>query len=395
MALGGVFLIAGVAGQRWELVSLLLPLAALMLLYVVLWRPSDLSLTASWDLGAERILAGDVVEGVLTITYEGRGGRLGAVEVTLPASVERMEGESKFPITLEARGEVQVKYRLRFPRRGLHLLGPIKVHTMDLAGLTSKTFQADATAEVRVLPRVFEIERSMPPLSWLRMPSGSNNSKLLGSGSEFYNLRDYVAGDSLKMVNWKATARSESLIVSQFMTQRSCDVVIAIDTRGMKDADLLDSGIDMAASVCAHFLRQRDRVGLAVFGDYSKLVPLGYGRRQLYRSLEVLTDVPTGREHPGLKIAEMLDRTFPRDSLIVFITSLEDGAVDGIAQSLAWRGRDLIVVAPHIVPEMDDLSGRMNDVRRRDHAHRLRRLCQVEEWDSGSPAKWCLSRGAR
>jgi uncharacterized protein (DUF58 family) len=346
-------------------------------------------------LGAERILAGDVVEGVLTISYAGRGGRLGAVKVTLPAGVDRLEGESTFPIVLEPKGEVQVKYRFLFQRRGLYELGPIVVQTMDLAGLTSKTFHADARVEVRVLPRVFEIDRSMPPIPWTRMPSGNNNSKLLGSGSEFFNLRDYVAGDSLKMVNWKATARSDSLIVSQFMTQRSCDLVIALDTRGMKSATLLDSGVEMTASVCAHFLRQRDRVGLAVFGDYSKFVPLGYGRRQLYRTLEMLTDVPTDQERPRLRIAEMLDRTYPRDSLIVLITSLEGDEVDRTAQKLAWQGRDLIIVAPYIVPEKNDLSGRMDDVRRRDHAHRLRSLCQVEEWDGGSPTAWGMSRGGR
>lgn len=196
LALGGLFLIVGIAGQRWELVSLLLPFTSIVLLYALLWRPADLVMSATWDIKTERAFAGDTIESVLTLRYQGKGGRIGVVDVTLPHSVEVVEGDAKFPLLLGPHGELQVTYKLRFPRRGVYTLGPIKGTTMDLAGMTSTVCEARSAAEVRVSPRVFEIDRHPPKTSKLHTAAGNINSKLLGPGIDFFNLRCYVPGDS-------------------------------------------------------------------------------------------------------------------------------------------------------------------------------------------------------
>ena len=395
VALAGTLLVTGMAVQSWELVSLLLPLSAVLMVYIVMDRPSELDLTASWELGADRILASDEVDCVLTIGYRGRGQGLGAVKVLLPEGVEVREGETTFPLRFGPGGEVKVRYRLRFAHRGNYQLGPVKVTMMGLAGITSSEHDGISTMEVRVLPRVFKLDSTGSSSSKWRLASGNIDSRLLGPGIEFFNLREYVPGDSLRMINWKATARADAITVNDFMTQRSCDIIIALDHSSMKDEAVLDISVDMAASLCGHFLQQRNRVGLAVFGDCSRVLPMGYGRRQLQLCLEILADAAVPREHPPLRIAESVGRFFPRDSAVVMVTGLGDARAVGTAQKLIWQGRELVVVAPFAAPVRSDFEERREEVRRQDRAFQLRQLCPVEEWNAFEPEAWSLPRRAR
>jgi uncharacterized protein (DUF58 family) len=163
----------------------------------------------------------------------------------------------------------------------------------------------------------------------------------------------------------------------------------------MANSKLIDAAVDIAATLTSHFVEQRDRVGLAIFADHFSKVPLGYGSRQFYRCLEALTDVRQCKEHVPLRIAELLDRLFPHNPLIILIADLKDQSMVEVAEDLIWRGKELLVISPFLQPDIEDTKGRMEELRRQDRAWLLSKICQVEEWDGAAPATWVSARGGR
>jgi hypothetical protein len=118
-------------------------------------------------------------------------------------------------------------YRLPSARRGVIRVGPMKVRRRDVLGLASRTAVLPGQAELLVLPR------HIP----LRFALGTSSGRLGDhlrlrahgqSGSEFHSLRQYVPGDDLRRISWKASARSTELVVKETALEgvRRCTVVL-------------------------------------------------------------------------------------------------------------------------------------------------------------------------
>lgn len=150
-------------------------------------------------------------------------------------------------------------YRLPATRRGTVTFGPLVVERRDPFGLSTQRRVMPGTHEVIVLPAHFA----------LALPTGAGGSGPLGqhlrmrslgrSGTEFHSLRDYVEGDDLRQINWRASARSETLKVRQVEPDglRRCSVTL--DTSADEySAD----GFERAVSAAASAIASADRAGL-------------------------------------------------------------------------------------------------------------------------------------
>ena len=117
--------------------------------------------------------------------------------------------------------------------------------------------------------------------------TGAVNIRNPGEGSNFYNLREYVAGDSMKKVNWKATARSGGKLMVNELRDAVSDIILLVDSRAVAETgpvsrDSLVYSTRAAASLSQYFLSRRDSVGVVVYGDEIVSVDRDTGKKQLY-----------------------------------------------------------------------------------------------------------------
>ncbi|MFB6281037.1 MAG: DUF58 domain-containing protein, partial [Haloferacaceae archaeon] len=130
-------------------------------------------------------------------------------------------------------GAEPVRYRVRRRRRGRHAVGPAAVYTTDVLGLVETRRDAGGRDRLLVYPRV----RTLPAAT-LGLLRGTVLDGRAGDRDEFAGLREYVRGDSPRDVNWKASAKRDDLVVTEFAGARPEDAVTlaAGGARGRGDA---------------------------------------------------------------------------------------------------------------------------------------------------------------
>lgn len=142
-------------------------------------------------------------------------------------------------------------YDLQYRKRGEHTLGPTTIRVRDVLGLFERTVRVDTEASVVVYPEVYTLG------------SGSDLSQLLAETlnaerEEFDSLREYAPGDSLRDVDWKATAkRPEDLMVTEF-SGRESDGAVTIA------ASTTETTVDQAAAAAASIAVALRRAGVDV-----------------------------------------------------------------------------------------------------------------------------------
>ncbi|GHJ10028.1 lipoprotein [Micromonospora humidisoli] len=210
---------------------------------------------------------------------------------------------------------------------------------------------------LRVLPR-FDSRRHLPEkLSRLRVIDGTQVTRGRGQGTEFDTLREYVVGDDVRSIDWRASARRSDVLVRTWRPERDRRLVCVLDTGRTSavrvgDVPRLDAAIDAALLLTALAARAGDRVDLLAADATIRATVTGTGRRDLlHRLVDALAPV-----HPALVetdfdliVAEIL-RRHRRRSLVVLLTELEPGALaEGllpVLPRLAARHR-VVVAAVH------------------------------------------------
>jgi uncharacterized protein (DUF58 family) len=401
------FLLVGLIALRWELVSLVIPMAMIMYLAFLLHRPPLMDVRLTRTLDSDRVQEGDVVE--VTLTLENRGEGLDYIEVfdSLPPGAAVMEGRERFPLSLEKGHSATLRYKLRFDRRGSFSFGELTVRWSDPTQMVVREQRIYAEGRIVVLPRIQDLRRCDLEPATLKNQSGSISSSSIGPGSEFYCLREYVLGDELRKVNWKATGKRDRMIVNDYESERSGDVVILVDARtsisdqGVRQR-MVDLEVDAAASLASYFLKHRDRVGVLVLGDTMEVVPLGYGKRHFYRAMDRLLVTQPGSVRQANFLASVMERYFPTSSLIVAITPMEDRRLVSSLVGMGGKGHDVFVLSLDTFPleqaqtrdaTAKEVAELMHRLRRKDLLAELGRYCRAVDWDPRVPLFKYLMEG--
>lgn len=154
---------------------------------------------------------------------------------------------------------VTLRYPVSSRQRGLFVLGPATLSFSDPLGLFRRTSRHARRDEILIRP---ELHRVSDPISVLTGPSQDQSVKRLrpaSDGHEFFALRPYSVGDDLRRVHWRASARSDDLVVRQTEADTSADVLVVVDVAASShDADSFERTISAALSV-ASSLRHSNR----------------------------------------------------------------------------------------------------------------------------------------
>jgi uncharacterized protein (DUF58 family) len=174
-----------------------------------------------------------------------------------------------------------------------------------------------------------------------------------GMGQEFHQLREFREGDSLRQIDWKATARQRTPIAREYQDERDQQIVFLLDCgRGMRNQDGDLSHFDHALNAClllSHIaLRQGDAVGLSTFAaEVDRHLPPLKGQGQLRRLLDTTYDLnPTRRPADYARAVQQLLARQNKRAFVVLLTNLrdeEDEDLLGAAKRMSKRHRVLVV----------------------------------------------------
>lgn len=165
--------------------------------------------------------------------------------------VETVAGERRSAAmpALRAGERASIAYELDTARRGTLTAGPLQLRRTDPLGLVVAERRIAGTASVQVRPRRHPI--AMLPSGRWRDLEGPTREVSRGTAT-FHQLRDYVPGDDMRHIDWRATARTGDLIVREHVDTTKPEVVVIVDNRerAFGEADF-EEGVDVAASVLA------------------------------------------------------------------------------------------------------------------------------------------------
>ncbi|MFM2072732.1 MAG: hypothetical protein RLZZ623_2996 [Actinomycetota bacterium] len=154
---------------------------------------------------------------------------------------------------LKPRERSTAAYRLPTTDRGVVMVGPMRARRRDVLGLTSRTFIIPGRSELLVMPHHTPVRFALGGSSG-RLGDHIRLRAHGQSGSEFHSLRAYVAGDDLRRISWKASARTNSLVVKETALEgvKRCTVVLDTDTdTGTESAGQSADGFERAVSAAA------------------------------------------------------------------------------------------------------------------------------------------------
>lgn len=221
--------------------------AAAAVVYVRLRRPRVIA--DRW-IHPSVLAAGDT--GRVDIHLEHRG-LVRSAAFTLSETVRRTTGDdhvARLPMSPMSAGErTSTGYQLPTTRRGVITLGPLAVEISDPLGAARWRSEVVGADEVMVAPRVHLLE--MPELGQGMLGTALlAKANRLGPG-EFHGLREYADGDEPRTIHWKASARTDTLMVKEHTMEglRRCTVVFDAERRGHPDAAAFERGVTAAASL--------------------------------------------------------------------------------------------------------------------------------------------------
>ncbi len=190
--------------------------------------------------------------------------------------------------------------------------------------------------------------------------AGQFRSVFRGSGIEFDEVREYVAGDDVRAIDWNVTARAGEPFVKRYTEERERRLVLAVDLSGsQRFGTAAEHKVELAAEVAAVLaataIRSHDKVGLLAFTDRVELfVRPRKGAKHAFRVVrEVLGFKPVGRGTDLAGALDTLNRVVRRGAIVVLIS---DWWADGHERALARAARrhDLIAVWP-VDPREEEL----------------------------------------
>ena len=177
---------------------------------------------------------------------------------------------ARIPLDVPPGERRRLEVPLRPRRRGELASAFVMVRAIGPLGLAGRQARTDARGAVRVLPP-FASRRHLPSrIARLRELDGNTSVQVRGQGTEFDSLREYVRGDDVRSIDWRATARAGTTMLRTWRPERDRHVVIVIDTgrtsaARVGDGTRLDASMEAALLLSALATRAGDHVHLVMF----------------------------------------------------------------------------------------------------------------------------------
>jgi len=270
----------------------------------------------------------------------------------------------------QAVGEEITLPRLYRPtRRGAHAFGDVRLRLRSSYGFFWRQVRLTGEQRVAVVPALSGLKRTLQLAASRRWQDlGVQRLRRRGAlTNDFESLRDYVPGDDVRVVDWKATARRGKPTVRQFQVERGQELVLLVDCGRRMVATVssgeqrgwtkLDHALDAALELAAVALQEGDRVGLAAFDvGLRAWVPPARGSRQLARLLEAAFELePAHVESDLARALSEVRLRHRRRALLVVLSDVGDAlSAERMRAALSRSSATQVVFAALDDPELQD-----------------------------------------
>jgi uncharacterized protein (DUF58 family) len=285
---------------------------------------------------------GQPVDAVLTVQNSGPRRLKGLVRDAWSPSA-RAEPRMH-QVNIAAGQQVQVVTRLRPVRRGDQKSALVTARSVGPLGLAGRQSSHRVPWQIRILPPFLSRKHLPSRLARLRELEGNTPVLIRGQGTEFDSLREYVIGDDVRSIDWRATARRADVVVRTWRPERDRRVVIVLDTgrtsAGRVGVDptandpsgwpRLDWSMDAALLLAALVSRAGDHVDFLAHDRVTRAGLFNASRTELLAQLvDAMAPLePALIESDARAMVAAVQRRVRRRALVVLLTDLNASALD-------------------------------------------------------------------
>lgn len=330
-----------IIGTPWALLVWLV-FVALLATADLLLAGSPRRIDVSRDL-PDRVRLGEPVTATLVLTNTGRRRLRGTVRDGWQPSAAANPSRSRLDVPA---GERRLVSTTLTPfRRGERRTAHVSIRSFGPLHLVARQATLDAPGSIRVLPP-FNSRRHLPSrLARLRELDGRTSVMIRGQGTEFDSLREYVRGDDVRSIDWRATARRQDVVVRTWRPERDRRIIIIVDTARTSAARIdneprLDTAFESSLLLAALASRAGDRVDTILYDRRVRGRVMGSASGDLLsRMVTVMAPVePELIEMDWTAVPAIVDSVTTRHSLVVLMTSIDS----------AGPSRALLAILPQL-----------------------------------------------
>jgi uncharacterized protein (DUF58 family) len=272
-------------------------------------------------------------------------------------------------ISLGPRGQASFDYALRAHKRGFYKVGPLYVSTGDVLGLAGEQRREGICDTLTVYPRIIHFSSLGLP-SHSPMGTLKYNQPIYEDPTRTFGKRDYVTGDSLRRVDWKATATTGRLQVKQFEPSIALTTTILLNLDEEEydrhtRADSVELAVMVAASLANWVVQHKQTVGLFTNGtdplaDGQRFNPVlpRKGRGHLMRVLDVLARVQSTKNSPLTQMLRQDVVQLPWGTTLLLISGQADDLLFDELFKVRQRGLSPVLILLGQVLHIQEIKAR-------------------------------------
>ncbi len=263
------------------------------------------------------------------VTVSNQGTALGSLFLADPLleGMKITDGQPCQRMPVRSGEEIALTYSFE-AKRGRYDWKTIQAVASDPFGLIELKYTLPAQADLYVQPPHERFNRlALRPRTTLHAP-GSIPARLGGRGTDFWGVREYHPGDSLRWLDWRLTARHPGkFFTKEFEQEEIADIGLILDARERTDlrigeSSLFEHALSATASLAEVFLHQGHRVSLLALTDTMVWVFPGYGKIQLNRIMRVLSRIQSGANEMINSLDYLPLRMFSSHALLLVLSPL-------------------------------------------------------------------------
>jgi uncharacterized protein (DUF58 family) len=232
---------------------------------------------------------------------------------------------------IKASSEEHINYNLRPTERGEYSFGNLNIYVSSPLRLIAKRFIFDGGQKVPTYPSFIQLRKyDLMAFSNNLHPYGLKKIRRIGHTMEFEQIKEYIQGDDIRTLNWKATAKKNALMVNQFQDEKSQSVYMLIDKgRVMKmpfnGLSLLDYAINSSLVLSNIVLKKQDKAGMFSFSKKVENRVIAEKRsNQMQKILHSLYNIKTDFfESDYSRLYVDIKKNITHRSLIILYTNFE------------------------------------------------------------------------
>jgi uncharacterized protein (DUF58 family) len=347
--LSAFMVIAGLLTVNSTLIVLVSPLIIYMMV-AVFFAPGEQKLQARRFLSTDRITQG--MDVTVSIQVDNENARIDELHLFELSSFDSQNLEGDISKVAQLNPGESINYEYTFQGwRGNYSFKGLLARVTDPFGMFEIQEHLPASGNVLVYPQVINLKAIPIRPSHTKGFSGPIPSRKSGTGMDFFGVRQYQLGDSLRRINWKTSARhTVDLFTNEYEQERIADVGLILDARPHCDVSfqgrrLFEYSVHAAASFAKMFLNEGHCLSLLVYSTGVSRVFPGYGKVQCERVLKALAHADTGVNYAVEHLRYFPARLLPPHGQLIYISPLATSDLEPI-----MRFRDLgytvLIISP-------------------------------------------------